>query len=186
VVVDHHHVHAELVGGLDLFHGGDAAVRADQEPRAAPRQLAHGLEVEAVAFHQPVRDVELHARGQRRARGAGRELAQRRDQQRGAGDAVHVVVAVDAERLALFQRALHPRHRGVDALQPERVWQLVEPRREEALGRGGVAQAAGPERAAHRGQQPEGGREPRGRLMSFVGGGFPECPAHAGFSSMGV
>ena len=97
VVIDHHHVEAEASGGVHLRHRRDAAVGAHHQARTAGGDLRQRLRVQAVSFDQPLRDVEVDLAAQ---------LAQHGNQQRRAGHAVDVIVAVDADGLALQKRAL--------------------------------------------------------------------------------
>ena len=166
VVVDHHHVEPEPRRRIDLRHRGHAAIGADDQPGAAVRQPAHRLMVQAVPFDHPVGHVELDGGRRRGPRRAGGELAQHGDQERRAGDAIDVVVAVHADRLARLERALHPRNRRIDALEPERIGEVIEPRLEEALGRRRIAHAARPERTADGRQEPQLGRQPAALLRS--------------------
>ena len=101
-------------------------------------QLLEGGEVQAVAFDQTLRAHRIRSSRaplspRASARRAGGESAQHGDEQRRAGDAVDVVVAVDADRFALLERALHPADRGVDSFEAERIGELRELRREKPL-----------------------------------------------------
>ena len=88
VMVGDDQLQAEAAGGLGLGHAGDAAVDRDHDRRAPGGDLGQGLGVEAVALFEPVRHVDFD--------GAAGQL-QGLLEDGGAGDAVDVVVAVDAD-----------------------------------------------------------------------------------------
>ena len=94
MVVGDDDVHAQFFGQRRHVHGVDAAVHGEQQAGVL-RQGAHGLLVEAVALAVAVGQVGANVRAQR-----GQVQA---EDGRG-GDAVHVVIAVDADALALCQR----------------------------------------------------------------------------------
>src|SRR5262249_33517443 len=88
VVVRDDEFDAELPSFLGLLDGGDAAVDGDDEPDSGRGELADLLDVQAVAFADAERDVELDVRLQPR---------EKLHEDGGARDAVSVVVAVDAD-----------------------------------------------------------------------------------------
>ena len=169
MVIDDDDVHSELGSGIDLRHRGHATVGRHHEPRPSLREPPECVEVQTVSLDQSIRDVVVDARRRPATRSEVGEGAQHGDEERRAGDAVDVVVAVDADRLARLERARQPRDGSVDALERERVGQMLERRFEEPLRLLGVAQSARPERASDGGQQPQLGCQTTALLCS--GGG---------------
>ena len=89
MMVDRHHVEAELLRLGERLDAGGAAVDGHQQPRALLGERADRLGVRAVAFEQAVRNVD-----QRLDAGMAQELRQHRRR----GRAVDVVVAEDRDR----------------------------------------------------------------------------------------
>ena len=87
-----------------------AAVGGHHDACPGGAQAAERARVEPVALAAAVRDVEQRL---------GAELAQAEHELGGARDAVHVVVAVDRDRLAGRQRVGQPRGRARHVLQQE-------------------------------------------------------------------
>src|SRR2546425_2352170 len=104
VVVGDDEIDAELAREQGLAHGGDAAVDGHDDARPVRGELAERLAVEAVALLVAVRDVRADDRA---------ELAERRDGDRRAGDAVDVVVPVDDDALASRERTMEALERPV-------------------------------------------------------------------------
>jgi len=135
-----------------------AAVGGHHHPGAGGAQPIERVDVEAVALATAVRDVEQGLRAQR---------AQAEDELRGAGDAVHVVVAVDGDGLARRERVGKARGRPAHVLQEERRAQPVGERRAEKGDRGvTVADVAVPQES----------REQRRVRRPQVGDGIGEHP----------
>ena len=97
VVVGDDDLHAEFIGQLDLVEAGDAAIDGDHQLGAALGQLADGVGVEAVALIDAVGDVIIDLCA---------EDFQQVPQDGHAGDAVHVVIAVDGDFFPVRDRAL--------------------------------------------------------------------------------
>ena len=76
----------------DLLDGGDAAVDGQDEPAALVGETVERLAREAVALVEAARQMPVRV---------GAERAQRQNGERGGADPVDVVVAVDADALAL-------------------------------------------------------------------------------------
>ena len=120
VVVGHDHLEPEGLRLRDLVDGGDPAVDRQHEPDALVGEPAEGVARDAVALLEAARKMPDDVRA---------ELAQEQHRERRRADAVDVVVAVDADPLALVDRRanafdgdLHvteedgvvPRHLGVE------------------------------------------------------------------------
>ena len=93
VVVDHDHVEP---GGFRLLERVErlrAAIDADGDASAARLQLDERLARRAIAFHQPVGDVDDRLRA---------ELPEQEHEQRRAGRPVDVVIAEDGDGLAAW------------------------------------------------------------------------------------
>ncbi len=87
VVIGDDEFHAQPPGFVGFCDAGDAAIDGNHHTRAARRDLAQRVAVEAVALVESAGDVEVRA---------GAEQREHLHQDGGAGDAVHVVIAVDA------------------------------------------------------------------------------------------
>src|SRR5581483_852759 len=99
VVIGDDHVQPGLFTVFDLLQRADAAVYRDHQLEAAPRQLAQRFGVQAVAFVHPVRNVVLDVCAKR---------FQDTDQQRRAGHAVRIEIAVDDHWLTFADRLPNP------------------------------------------------------------------------------
>ena len=171
-MVHHHRLDSQVGGGAHLRHAGDAAVERDEQPRALPGQPPHRLGVEAVAFHQAVGHVG-HDLRTRRPQEAGQE--------RGRGDAVHVVVAVEGDALAARDGAHEPLHGRGHAFHEERVRQVGEARLQEALGVRRIGKPAAGEHPRRQRLQPQLTREPPRRRL--VTAHLDPAPRYHGWSS---
>jgi hypothetical protein len=186
VVVHDHHVHAALGAAPDLFDGGGAVVHGDEERHALRDESLHGRPVEAVPRAGALRDVRPHVPA---------EHAQEAHQHRRAGDAVHVVVAPDADPLAVAERGpdardgllhvgqtLGAQQRGqVRTQELARRAGVVDAPVQQALGRDRVhaersGQGAALDRALRADRPPVAGHE-RGWLDDLVVSFAPRVPA---------
>ena len=96
VVIGDDHVHADGLGVLGLLQGGDAAVHGDEQTDPfCPETVQRGT-VEAVAFLVAVGNI-AHALEALAAQIVG--------DQTGGGDAVHIIVAINSDRLLLLDGA---------------------------------------------------------------------------------
>ena len=156
-------------GFRDAF-GGRLVVVGDDDVDAEPRGLAHRLDGRRPAVHRDdeIRVVVLHApverihaepvsvlepvRQERRRDRA--EPAEHLDHERGGGDAVHVVVAVDEDGAALLD--VRPDH--LDGLlhsgQHEGIRHVGEAGLEEGIDVGVGGEPPGDERAGHGAREP--------------------------------
>ena len=129
VVIGDDDVDPELRGAGHRVDGRDAAVDRDEQANAVARQPLDRLDGQAVALVEPAREMRLDL---------GAEPAQHRHGKRGRADAVRVVVAVDADRLAGRDRALEAHARGGHVAQKHRIVRravLVEERPRRIGGR---------------------------------------------------
>lgn len=166
VVVGNDPVQPEGPARLHLRHGAHAAVHGDHQGRPpGRRQFADAVQMQAIAVVEAVRDEEPHV---------GPELVQHAHQQRRGGDAVDVVVAIDADRLVPGQGLADPRHGGGHPLQQEGIGR-PGPGRIQAPGQ--VTARAG---FAHPGQARRGARKAPLPLQPGPGhGSRGHRPAHA-------
>ena len=109
VMIGDDHVHALRSGELRCLVRGHAGVAGEDQPRALGDHLLQVRQVNAMRGGLAHRHVVADMRAQ---------VAQRRDQQRGGGLAVHVEIAPHADRLAApdgapqpVDRPRHPRQR---------------------------------------------------------------------------
>ena len=102
VVIDDDDVDTERARFHERLDAGGAAIDRHQERGAARGERPHRLDVGAIAFEQPVGNVDQRV-------DAG--LAQEARQQRGGGRAVDVVIAEHGDRLATHDRVGNPRRR---------------------------------------------------------------------------
>ena len=105
VMIGDDQLHAEPGRLVRFVEAGDAAIDGDDDVGAVLGELLQRLVVEAVAVVEAVRHVELDL---------GIEQVQAGQQDRGRGDAVHVVVAVDADLLLVLRSppgGVRPRRR---------------------------------------------------------------------------
>ena len=114
VVVGDDHVDAEAVGIGSFLHGRYTAVDGDDQADPHPVQRIHGGGVDAVAFLHAVGDVEL-------TRDAA--PAQIICHHAGAGDPVHVIIAVDRDMFSVRDGALQTRHRRREIRQQQGIAQ---------------------------------------------------------------
>ena len=91
VMVSDHDLHAGGPGGGDLLDGADSAIDGDDELGAPALDLLDARHRQAVAVGEPVGDEPV---------ALGAEGAEGRDEDRGRGDAIDVVVAVDRDPAA--------------------------------------------------------------------------------------
>ena len=99
VVVGDDDVQPQALGVLSLLDGGDAAVYSDDDRRALFSQPLHRPLVQAVALLQTIGDI-----GQNFATLAAEEIGK----QTGGGNAVHIIIPIDGDGLALLQSGLQP------------------------------------------------------------------------------
>ncbi len=103
----------------------DAAVYGDHQGAARRLQLLKSLDVEAISFFDPVRNVGAYL---------GAQVLEHPHHQGRCGLAVDVVVAKDADDLPGGQRPQDPVHRRADAREAFGVRQAVQTSVEELLG----------------------------------------------------
>ncbi len=165
VVVGDDQFQPEALRLLRLFQAGDAAIDGDDQRGAVRRDLPQRIAVESVTLFEPVRHVQVRR---------GAEQAEDVEEDGGAGHAVHVVIAVDAQAAAGTDG-------GEDAVgclgharQQFRRMQSGQGSVEEAAGLGGIAQAAIEQQLGHGRTQPQGGRQAfdGGRVMRQQPPGF--------------
>ena len=127
VVVENHHVDAELLQLGHLVHRGGAAVHTNHHIGLAAAELhrsANALVAQAVALARAHRDEIV------RADAVGR---QNRVQQRDRAHTVHIVIAVDADVLPVVCRAEDALNGSIHLPQGERVAQVGQTRSEELV-----------------------------------------------------
>ena len=112
MMVGDDHVEPERAGARDLGHRRDPAVDGEDEVDAVRRQLLDRLGGEPVALLEAARETPLDVRAQ---------LAQRQKSDNGRGDAVDVVVAVDANPLPVAHRDADPLHCRGHVAEPKGV-----------------------------------------------------------------
>ena len=132
VVVGDDDVHAQFFGQRRHVHGVDAAIHGDEQVGVL-RQRAHGLLVEAVALAVAVGQVGANVRAQR---------CQVQVEDGRGGDAVHVVIAVDADAFARLQRRAHALHGPAHVREQQRVVEQFLAGGEEGARLGGGGDAA--------------------------------------------
>ena len=114
---------------------GGAAIDGDQERRAARGERAHRLDIRAVAFEQPVGNVDERLDA---------AMAQKPRQQRRRGRAVDVVIAEDRDRLAAHDGVGKPLRRFLHAGEHVRIGHRAPDRRiEKGIDRVDLDIAAG-------------------------------------------
>ena len=133
VVVGDDHLEAARRCFGDLGRGGDAAVDGEHEAAALVGEPRERLGAHAVAFVEPAREVPVDV---------GAELAQEQDGERGGGDAVDVVVAVDADPPAVGDGGADPLTRERHVAEQERVVRRLLAGEEQARPLGVVVAAA--------------------------------------------
>ena len=112
----------------DLGGGRDAAVDREDEPATVLREPGQRLAADAVALVEAARQVPGDV---------GAELAQEEDGERGGGDPVHVVVAVNADPPARLHGGADLCAGGLHVTEQERVMRRLLTVEEPARG-GGV------------------------------------------------
>ncbi|MNY03083.1 hypothetical protein D3C86_1356840 [compost metagenome] len=162
VVVGDDDLHAQGLGELDLLDRGDAVVHRDDQLEAPVGEVLEGVAVHAVAVFEAVGQEVLDV-----VAGA-RQVA---EEQRGAGDPVGVVVAVDDDGLAGFEGAREAAGGLFDAGQGPGV-ELVGLVAQVAASGLGVRDPADGEHAGEQGGDAEFVRE----AVDEVGVGVAEVP----------
>ena len=145
-----------------LSDGRDAAVDGEDEPTAVVRKTGERLAPHAVALVEAARQMpdDLSA-----------ELAQQEDGERGGGDAVDVIVAVDADPATLLHGGADVRARSLHVAEQERVVRGLLPV-EETPGDGRIGVAAPEEYGGGQLRDPE-----RANELGLAGGrAIGECP----------
>jgi hypothetical protein len=114
VVIDHHHIHPRraCLGQRLMRHG--AAIHRHDQAGAALRQPHQCLAAGAIAFQQPIGDIVIGPVAQR---------ADQPDQQRRAGGAVHVIIAIDGDRLGALDGIGQPVRGAVHIGKHRRIGQ---------------------------------------------------------------
>ena len=116
VVVGDDDVNAARTGSSDGIVALDAVVHGKDKPRCI-RQVGESGEAEAVAVHAAVRDEPGNIRA---------ELAQDAHGERGRRRAVHVVVTIDEDGLAVADSVVKAVKRGVEAGEVVRRQQVLQ------------------------------------------------------------
>ena len=138
---------AQVIGG---GVGRSAAVACEHHSRACRLRRRHTRGPEIVAVRPAVRN-ERHGRPAERADGAGH--------QRGRAHAVHVVIAVDQDRLMRPDRIGQALDGSREVFQKCRRMQLLQLGAEELLGPRRIVESAREEQAAKRQGQRESVRQ---------------------------
>jgi hypothetical protein len=112
VVVGDDHLEPACTRLRHLLDGGDAAVDGDDEPAAFVGEPRERLGAHAVALVEAAGQVPVDL---------GAELPEQQHGERGGGDAVDVVVAVDADAAALGDGGADPLCGGAHVAEQERV-----------------------------------------------------------------
>ena len=102
MVIDDDDIHAELVRFRQRRDAGGAAIDRDEERRALLRQRPHGFDVGAVAFEQPVRNMDQRIEA---------AMAQKAREQRRRSGAVNIIIAEYGDALAAPDRVRDARRR---------------------------------------------------------------------------
>ena len=150
VMVRDDDVDAQFVGAAHDFGGADAGIHADDQLHALFGGGLHYFGTHAVAVLQAVRHViGGDAAGQ--FEGLGK--------QHDAGSAIHVVIAVDQDALALADGARDALDSGRHVAQGHRIVQFFEGRMQEPAGCRGVGESAVYEYFGGRRSDLQGGRQ---------------------------
>ncbi len=112
MVVRHDDLEAERLRLCDLVDCGDPAVDREDEADTLSRETGERLARDAVALFEPTREMPHHVRV---------ELAEEENCERGRADAVHVVVAVDADPLPGCDSSADAFHGNGHVAQQQRV-----------------------------------------------------------------
>ena len=128
-----------------LGDGRDPAVDGEDEPAALVGEPGERLAADAVAFVEATRQMPGDL---------GAELAQEENGERGGGDAVDVVVAVDADPAALLDSGTDLRARDLHVAEQERVVRRLLAV-EETARVGGIGEAAPHEHGGRQLGDPE-------------------------------
>ncbi len=129
VVVGHDAVHAQVARALQHGVLANAGVHADHQAEAPGRRLLNHRHAHAVTIGQAVGNVSFDFRPQH---------AQGGEQHHHGHGAIHVVVAVDQDFLALFDGPAQARHRLAHPRHPFRRVKLIETGTKKRLRGGGV------------------------------------------------
>ncbi|MBV6467223.1 MAG: hypothetical protein PGMFKBFP_02566 [Anaerolineales bacterium] len=124
VMVRDDEVQPEVTRVAGFFGRADSAVHADDESNPVRVEFVERVVVQSVAFLEAVGDVLVDVAA---------EGAQTLDQQRGGGDAVHVVIAIDGDPFAIRERGLDAIHGDAHVLHLERVGAEVRLGAQEGL-----------------------------------------------------
>lgn len=95
-----------------LVREQDAAIHSDDEFDAIRFLKIQRVGIETIAFIEPIWDVAAHVRA---------ESFQCLHHQSGGGDTIHIVIAVDRDRLIVVQRMLDTVHGGLHAGELKRI-----------------------------------------------------------------
>ena len=132
MVVRDEHIHAQLPSVFTLLHGRDPAVHTDEQAHALLPESIQRAAVEAVALFVPVGDIGI----------AGQPFtAQIVRHQTGGGDAVHIVVAIDGDRLSPGDGLTHAGTGHVHPQHLQRIVQQLRPALQQGLGLPGIGHA---------------------------------------------
>ena len=145
-MIGHDQVQPQRLRRLSRGKRPNPRIHADHQPHAIARERLQHLALHAVALAQPVRNMKA------------RLPAQHLDgclQQHHGRRPVHVVIAVDQDRLPRGNRLLNTRHRPLHAQHRVRIVQLLEIVDEEiALGLGRRAHSARHQQFGNQQRQP--------------------------------
>ncbi|CAI8361867.1 MAG: Uncharacterised protein [Rhodospirillaceae bacterium] len=167
MVVEHDDFGSGGVGSLDRVVGHDPAIEGDDQVGAVERELAHALDLGAVAFLVAVGDIAAHFLPQR---------AEEPADEGGAGGAVNVEIGEQRDRLFSQYRRYCAFDRGIHIEQVRRVGQdVAQAGFKKVLHPLGVDRPRG-QRPRDRGRQTGAGCNLAGDLIA----GFAGDPAVAG------
>jgi hypothetical protein len=149
VVIDHDHIHTGAFRHFQRLERLRAAIDRDDQARSGFGELHQRRAGRAIALHQPVRDIIARLQPQ---------LAQQADQQRRAGRAIDIIIAINGDRLARLHRVGKAGSRPVHVAEDRRVRHEVAQRRcamrfhflaRAPRGRGAAASRDRPARCHH-------------------------------------
>jgi hypothetical protein len=112
VVIDHDHIHTGAFRHFQRLERLRAAIDRDDQARSGFGELHQRRAGRAIALHQPVRDIIARLQPQ---------LAQQADQQRRAGRAIDIIIAINGDRLARLHRVGKAGSRPVHVAEDRRV-----------------------------------------------------------------